>query len=682
MSHARFRVIASFIFAVLLLLPLSVAARAMEFSDLLKIKRIDSPVVSPDGKLVAFAVKNYNPETLVSWTDICLVGSDGGEVKTLTKVTSANDNPIFTPDSKYLLFASRRTGTRQFFKRSLTGGTEVVQLTNFPGGVSGGKISSDGRYLLFYASTFVDSGSVVGYDPLGSSQPNARIIDKLLFRHWDHWRNGRYDHVYIKDLRTDSEPVDLTPGQVDSPPVSLGSRSDYAMDKSGKYVYYVANRDPVIAISTNNDIWRVPATGGTFEKITSSLANDNQIKFSPDGKYMAYRAMARPGFEADRYCLMLREMLNGETVNLSDALDRSVGQIIWSPDGKYLYFQAEDEGYLHLYRVKAGMTKGGEIEKIWDAGNISDISITPDGKRIIALMDSFNKPAEIVSIPVKAGSGKIKHLTDFNSEIISEIDFEEAEEFTFKAEDGVDVHGFLIPPPGYGPSKKYPFVYLIHGGPQGAWINEFHYRWNPQMWASWGYVVAMVNPRGSTGYGQKFTDQISGDWGGKCYRDLMLGVDYLLENYDFIDQDRMGAAGASFGGYMVHWIEGHNKRFKTLVCHDGVYNLESMYGSTEELWFPEWELGGPPWVNPTLYRKFSPHLFVENFSTPMLIIHGELDFRVPPEQAFAAYTSLQRVGLESRLLYFPGEGHWVQDPANLRLWHETIRDWLDRYLKD
>ena len=682
MYNARIRRFIVFSLAAIILFPLSVVARTMEFSDLLKVNRIGDPTLSPDGRLVAFTVKKYNPETLVSWTDICLVGSDGGEVKVLTKVTSANDSPVFTPDGKYLLFASKRTGTRQFFKRSLEGGAEVVQLTNFPGGVSGGKLSPDGRYLLFDATVLVDSASVVGYDPLGGAPPKARIIDKLMYRHWDHWTNGCYDHVFIKDLTTDSTPLDLTPGQVDSPPISLGSSCDYAVDKSGEYVYYVANRDPVIAVSTNNDIWRVPVGGGAFEKLTTSQANDNQIRFSPDGKYLAYRAMARPGFEADRQCLMLRELESGMTVNLSADLDRSVEQIIWSPDGKYLYFQAEDMGYLHLFRVKAEVTGGAAIEKVWDGASISDISLTPDGKRIIALLDSFNKPAEIVSIPAVSGKGELKYLTDMNSTVLADVELEDAEEFTFKADDGVDVHGFLIRPPGFDPAKKYPFVYLIHGGPQGAWINDFHYRWNPQMWASWGYVVAMVNPRGSTGYGQKFTDQISGDWGGKCYRDLMLGVDYLLANHDFIDPDRMGAAGASFGGYMVHWIEGHTDRFKTLVCHDGVFNLESMYGSTEELWFPEWELGGTPWENPTLYRQFSPHLFVENFSTPMLIIHGELDFRVPPEQAFAAFTSLQRVGVESRMLYFPNEGHWVLNAAALRLWHETIRDWLDKYLKN
>jgi dipeptidyl aminopeptidase/acylaminoacyl peptidase len=329
--------------------------------------------------------------------------------------------------------------------------------------------------------------------------------------------------------------------------------------------------------------------------------------------------------------------------------------------------------------VNTSWNKKREIIRLTDGKSYGSIRITPDGKTLIALREAFHEPAEIVALSADGKSERC--LTRLNEPVFSSVEMHPAESFRFPAEDGVMVHGFLIRPPGFDPREKYPLVYLIHGGPQGAWTEEFHYRWSAQIWASWGYVVVLVNPRGSTGYGQRFTDEITGDWGGKCFRDLMRGLDYLTETYGFIDPDRLAAAGASFGGYMINWINGHTDRFKTLVCHAGVFNNESMYAATEELWFPEWEFSGTPWENPTLHRLWSPHRYAENFKTPTLVIHGQLDFRVPVEQGLMAYTTLQRKGIDSKLLYFPDEGHWVGDARNSRLWHETIRDWLDSYLK-
>ena len=652
--------------------------RPLEFDDLLRAHRLSEPAVSPDGRWVAFVRTTHDTETFDSWSDICLVPLAGGEPRILTTAKTVNSRPMFTPEGNSLVFASSRSGSRQFYLLPLSGGGEAVQLTCQPGGTSGGRLSPDGRYLLYHADVLVDSASVVGYREPGKA-PRARIIDELLYRHWDHWRNGEYKHVFVTRIGSEDPPLDVTPGKVDVPPISLGSLRDYAASRDSRYLYYTANRDPVVTISTNNDIWRVTLRGDSLLQITGNPANDNLIALAPRGNLMAYRAMERARFESDRYCLWLKDLDTGEARNLTEKLDRSVSEVVWAPNGKYIYFTAEDEGKVSIFRVAAGFRGEIPVQRLTDKCTFSGLGITPDGKTLVALRESFTRPAELVALSAN-GEGPVRELTGLNASLLSAIEMHEAESFYFEAEDGARVHGYLIRPPGFDPAKKYPLIYLIHGGPQGAWTDEFHYRWNAQMFASWGYVTVLVNPRGSTGYGQEFTDRITGDWGGKCYRDLMRGLDYVLENYDFIDPERTGAAGASFGGYMVNWIEGHAERFKCLVNHDGVFNLESKYGSTEELWFPEWEFGGTPWENPTLYRLWSPHRYAANFKTPMLIVHGEKDYRVPPEQGLMAFTTLQRMGIESRLLYFPDEGHWVLDPRNSRLWHDTIHKWFDRFL--
>ncbi|MBW7998141.1 MAG: S9 family peptidase [Candidatus Glassbacteria bacterium] len=668
-----------FFICVLLSVPSAAnSARPLEFSDLLRINRISSPAVSPDGKRVAFVSTTFEPYTYKSKSDIYLVPLTGGEPHALTTNGRGNGRPMFTPDGGALIFASSRSGSRQFYRLPLERAGEAEQITSFGSGAMGGALSPDGEHLLFHSRILVDSSAVVyEQDP---DKPRARIIDNLLFRHWDRWRNGGYSHLFVQKIGTGEAPVDLTPGRVDCPPVSLGSRMDYAVGAESKHVYYVANRDPMTAKSTNNDLWRVDIDGGGLAKLTANPADDNMTLISPDGRYLAYRAMARAGFESDRQVLWLRDLQSGRAVNLTGELDRSVGEVIWDPGGRYLYFTATDEGKESIYRVNAGFGDGSRVvEKLTNSRSFSALGITPDGRTLVALRKSFHEPAELVAM--NADGTAARNLTSLNDPLLAELDMRVAESFRFPAEDGVPVHGFLIRPPGFDAGKIYPLVYLIHGGPQGAWTEEFHYRWNAQMWASWGYVIVMVNPRGSTGYGQQFTDQISGDWGGKCYRDLMRGLDYVLANYDFIDPERLGAAGASFGGYMINWINGHTERFDVLVNHDGVYNLESEYGSTEELWFPEWEFAGTPWDNPTLYRLWSPHRHAAKFSTPELIIHGEQDFRVPPEQGLMPFTTLKRMGIDTRLLYFPNEGHWVQEAKNSELWHNVIREWLDKYLK-
>ena len=651
--------------------------RPLEFNDLLRARRISEPAVSPDGRWVAFVVTTYDTLSCERSSDIYLIPLAGGSPRPLTTGGKGNSRPIFTPDGNSLLFASQRGGTRQFYLLPLEGG-EALQLTNQPGGTEGGALSPDGKYLLYSSEVLLDSASVVqGKDP--GSAPRARLLDRLLFRHWDTWRNGKYSHLFVQRLQSDEPPLDLTPGAVDCPPLSLGSRADYAAGKDSRYVYYAANRDPMPAVGTNNDLWRVDIGGGHLTQLTNNPADDCMALVSPDGRYLAYLAMERAGFESDRTCLWLRDLESGEAVNLTGQLDLPANEAVWAPDGDRIFFIAEDGGKNSVFQVNAGFKDKREVKRLTSGKTFSSLAVAPNGRTLVALRTSFHEPAELVAL---APDGSLqRNLTLLNDDLRAAVDMRPAESFHFPAEDSVEVYGFLIRPPAFDPQKKYPLVYLIHGGPQGSWIDEFHYRWNAEIWAAWGYVVVLVNPRGSTGYGQRFTDQISGDWGGKCYRDLLRGLDYVLEHYDFIDRERLGAAGASFGGYMVNWINGHTDRFKVLVCHDGVYNAESMYSSTEELWFPEWEFGGTPWDNPTLYRTWSPHLFAKNFKTPELIIHGEQDFRVPAEQGFMAFTTLQRLGIDSKLLYFPDEGHWVLDAKNSRLWHQTIREWLAKYLQ-
>ncbi|MGE5439968.1 MAG: S9 family peptidase, partial [Bacteroidota bacterium] len=413
-----------------------------------------------------------------------------------------------------------------------------------------------------------------------------------------------------------------------------------------------------------------------YTKISLSRGNDNGPAYSPDGRYIAYCSMERAGFEADRQRLMLYDRKTGQTKDMTQGFDRSVGDLTWSPDSKVIYFDAANEIYNSVYKLDLA---SGKIDMILKEHINNLISVSPDGKTIFFKQQRTNLPTEIFSM--SSDGSNVKQLTFSNTELLSKLEMNPVETVWYEGDGNAKVQAIIVKPPFFDPNKKYPMMFLIHGGPQGHWEDDFHYRWNLQMFAAQGYVVVAPNPRGSTGYGQKFTDEISGDWGGKPYVDLMNGYDYVINKFSFIDKKNTFAAGASYGGYMINWIEGHTDRFNALVCHDGVFNLESMYGTTEELWFPEWENLGKPWTNRDLYRKYSPHQYVQNFKTPMLVVHGGHDFRVPEEQAFQLFTSLQRSGIESEFLYFPAETHFVTKPQNARLWWNTVFDWFNKHYK-
>jgi dipeptidyl aminopeptidase/acylaminoacyl peptidase len=527
---------------------------------------------------------------------------------------------------------------------------------------------------------------------MSKSLVKAKIINSLLFRVWNYWKDGKRSHVFVVPV-TGGTAKDLMQGDdYDCPPVDLGASTiDYVFSPDGKEVCITMNTDPMVAISTNNDLFILPVTGGEKKRITTNKANDNQPVYSPDGKYIAYRAMARPMFEADQYDLMLYDRKTGTAVNITEKFDRSIGEVIWSSDSKNLYFIAEDMGYEPTYQISLKTGKKGELigeepKKVFDKSFNSKIKITPDGKTLLFLREKTNMPREVFSFDLTAKdvTKSLKQISNVNTVKIAELEMNSLEEFWFEGAGGTKVHGFILKPPKFDATKKYPMLYLIHGGPQGAWGDDFHYRWNLQMFASPGYVVVAVNPRGSTGYGQQFTDEITGDWGGKVYEDLMKGVDYVLANYNFIDKDKLAAAGASYGGYMINWIAGHTDRFKCLVSHAGVYDLNTDYLATEELWFAEWEFKGTPWENPELYKKMAPSTYAGNFGkfrTPTLVIHGELDFRVPVTEGIQMFTALQRQGVPSKLIYFPDEGHHILKPQNSELWYNSVLDWFKQWLK-
>jgi dipeptidyl aminopeptidase/acylaminoacyl peptidase len=678
MSRAQ-RLFAGALLLVFITASVAVGAgkRAITVEDMWAMKRIGSLALSPDGKWIAFSLTEYSMEQNRGRTDIFLVSTRTGELRQLTTYSGYDGHPVWMPDGERIAFVSTRDGSPQIYLLDLRGG-EARKLTDLPTGVQSFVVSPDGKYFLVQTEVYPEAKTLEESARMDrkrkESKVKARIITRLLYRHWNRWLEGKRRHVYL--VAADGSVIrDVTPGDFDTPPISLGSGHDFTFSPDGKEIAFVRNEDPVVAISTNNDIFVVPVAGGERKKITESRANDNQPVYSPDGRYIAYHAMARPGFEADQYDLMLYDRKTGSIRNLTEQFDRDVDEIVWSPDSRFIYFNSRNEGRRSVFRIRI---RDGKIEELIHDHINTSLAVSPDGRSLYFRRQCSTMPYEIFVFDLK--KKKERQLTFVNRERLAQLQMNHVEDFWFESFDGRKVHGFLLKPPFFEPGKKYPMVYLIHGGPQGMWSDDFHYRWNSQMFASPGYIVAMVNFRGSKGYGQWFCDQVSKDWGGGPYKDLMAGLDYLYRTYDFIDTTRVAAAGASYGGFMINWIAGHTDRFRCLVSHDGVAEQVSMYGATEELWFPEWEFGGTPYENPELYDRFSPVRYAKNFKTPMLLIHGEQDFRVPYTQGLQMFTALQRMGVPSKLLYFPDEDHFVTKPQNARLWWNTVLGWIAEWI--
>ena len=651
---------------------------AITFDDLVGFGRISDPQISPDGKTVAFVVTVQLKKENKSTSSIYLANVSGGDDRQLTDAKDVSNSPRWMPDGKYIAFISTRDSTSQIWTISAYGGM-AKKISRIATEATGLVVSPDGKWYAFISDVYPDcmdeDCNAKRLEAAATSKVKAKIFTTLPYRVWNMWKDGKRSHLFIM-ASNGGKALDVTPGEYDTPPIDLGGNWDYAFSPDSREIAFTRNPDSLIAVSTNNEIYIVPVTGGTPKNISNNPASDSQPLYSPDGKYIAYRMMMRAGFEADRRQLVLYERASGKLVNLTETFDYSVDDVAWSPDSKSIFFNVEDKGTVSIFKVTINDKK---ITAILDKGFNTSLRITPDGKTMVMTKESVKIPTELFRIDVDGKN--LKQITFINSKKVSQLEMNSLENFWFLGSEGTRVHGFILKPPFFSANKKYPLVFLVHGGPQGQWGDEFHYRWNAQMFASRGYVVIMINPRGSTGYGQQFTDEISKDWGGKVYEDLMNGLDYLLKTCSFIDGNRMAAAGASYGGYMMNWILGHTDRFRCIVSHDGVFNPASAYGTTEELWFDEWEFGGTPYKNPELYKKWSPMEYVKNFKTPTLVIHGQQDYRLDVSEGFQLFTALQRQGVKSKMLYFPDEFHFVTKPQNSELWYKTVLDWIDENTK-
>ena len=664
----------------------STAKRPFTFEDMMALKRIGDPQVSPDGRWVIFSAVHVNLDENTRKPHLWIVPAAGGESRQLTTGPAGENRGRFSPDGKSILYTSAAVGGSQIWvaafdsqSGTLTG--EARQLTSLSSEADGALWSPDGKNVLFVSEVYPDCKDDACNknrdEALTKSPVKAKIFTHLFYRHWSSYTRFKRSHLFVVPAGG-GPPVDITPGDHDVPPFSLGGQDLYAISPDGQEVAFTSNIDEVEATSTNNDVFVVPMTGGTPKKISSSPGSDSTPLYSADGRYIAYRSQARAGYESDRFRLFLYDRKNGAISDLTRNFDRWVDAFTWAPDSQAIYFASQDHGTAPLWRVAVN---GGEPQTIV-AGFNDEPTVSPDGHTIFFSRMSIAAPNEIykVSIP-SSGTGEAQQLSHVNDRVLSAIEMTPLESFEFTGANKTKVQGFLLKPPDFNAANKYPMKFLIHGGPQGAWGDDWSYRWNPELFAANGYVVVMINPRGSTGYGQKFIDDINGDWGGKPYVDLMRGLDYVERTYPFIDKDRKCALGASYGGYMINWLLGHTNRFKCLVSHDGMFNDVSAFGTTEELWFNLWEFKGTPWTNPTTYKKWSPNLSAPKFKTPTLVVHGQLDYRLDVSEGLQLFTTLQLLKVPSKMLYFPDEGHWVLKPQNSRLWYKTVNDWVDQWLK-
>jgi dipeptidyl aminopeptidase/acylaminoacyl peptidase len=654
--------------------------KPFDVNALLELKRIGDPQISPDGKLVAFTVQTVDVAANKKPVQVWIVPLEGGAPRQITQDGESNQRPRWSPDSRRIAYLSDRGGSSQIWMMD-PDGRNAVQVTNLSTEADGHLFSPDGKNLVFTSAVYPECGAddacnKKNLDAEKASKVKARIYTELLYRHWNTWQGKRRSHLLVIPV-AGGTVRDLTPGQRDVPPFSLGGADDYDISPNGQEVCYSMNADPVPAASTDSDLYVVSIAGGQPLKITLTMGADSNPRYSPDGKYIAWRAQQRAGYESDRWRLMTLERSTGKVVNLTESLDRWVNSFTWSPDSSRLFFTMNDRGRQAIQVMP--LTGGAAGRVVSGDSELDDMQLTRNGRTMVYTQQSGISPVEIFR--ASSSGGEAVALTHLNDQTLADHQLTQLEEFWVDGAEGAKVHSFMIRPPDFTPGRKYPVLMLIHGGPQGFWGHAWTYRWNAQVFAAAGYVVVMPNPRGSSGYGQKFIDEINNDWGGRAFDDIMAVADHIVSDVPFADASRMTAAGGSYGGYMIDWILGHTQRFKALISHDGVYNLTSEFGATEELWFPMWEYGGTPWDKPENYAKWSPNNFAQEFHTPTLVIHGEQDFRVPLNQGLELFTALQLQKVPSKLLLFPDEGHWVLKPQNSVLWYKTFIDWMDSWVK-
>jgi len=653
----------------------------LTFSDLIKLHRINGATISKDGSWAAYAAATPDLEANRNVSNVWIVNtSDGNPIQ--VSQGGRDSSPAWSPDGKTLAFLSARDGTSQVYLLSMEGG-EAKKLTQLSTGADLFHWSPDGRMIAFTSSVYPDCAddacNAKRDEEKEKSKVKARLYDHLLYRHWDHWSEGKRSHLFVIPVGGSSTARDLTPGaNYDVPPEERSGPGDFNFSPDSKEICYTAVTDKVEAISTNADLFTVPVTGGESKRITTQPGFDGNPVYSPDGRFIAYHAQLTPEYESDRWRVMLYDRQSGKIENLSENFDRSAMDLAWSPDSKTIYFDAENETLQPVYAMEA---RGGATpKKVLDGFN-AEFAFSGDGKTLLTARSSLTMPTELF---LCAGDGTgLKQLTHANDEILRHVAMNEPEKFWFAGAEDSKVQAMLVRPPNFDASQKYPMLELLHGGPQTMWSDDWGYRWNPEVFAGAGYVILMINRRGSTGYGQKFTDEITNDWGGKAYVDIMKGTDAALAKFPFIDSSRVAAAGASYGGYMADWLATHTGRFKAIISHAGVYDKVSMY-ATEELWFEEHDMQGTPWTAAENYKKWAPSTYAAElgkYKTPTLVITGERDYRVPYTQSLEFFSALQRQGVPSELLVFPDEGHWILKPQNAQLWYKTFLDFLAKYVK-
>ncbi len=663
-----------------------VDARPFSYEDLISLNRVSDPQVSPDGRHVAYAVRATDLANNRGVVSIWLADLNGSAEPRRLAISDGGASHARWSSDGHLYFISSRSGRAQVW-RSSAAGTDPVQVTDLPVGVQTFRISPDGRRIAVGLAVFPDCETLdctTERDTAQAARPTSgQVYDQLFVRHWDVWKDGKRNHVFVQSIGADGratgEPQWATRGfDGDVPSRPFGGEEDFIFTPDSQGIVFsgreAGRTEPW---STNFDLFLQPLSGGERQNLTAdNPARDAGPAFSPDGRYLAYRAMSRPGFESDRYRIMVRDMRTGAVREVAADWDRSAGALRWSRDGRQLFVTAQDVGQTRLFSIDVS---NGQVVPITGPGQVSGFDLTPSG--FVFAHDQLDRPADLF-VKTYRGREMPRQITSHNAAELAGVEFGEYEQFTFSGWNGGTVHGYVVRPANYVEGQRYPVAFLIHGGPQGSFGNFFHYRWNAQTYAGRGYAVVMIDFHGSTGYGQAFTDAISGHWADRPLEDLQRGWAHALSTYDFLDGDRACALGASYGGYMVNWIAGNwGEPWRCLVNHDGVFDTRFMGYSTEELWFTEWEFGGTPWENPEGYERFNPVNHVGNWTTPMLVIQGGLDFRVPTDQSIGAFTALQRRGIESRFLYFPDENHWVLRPQNSLQWHGEVMGWLDRYLQ-
>ncbi|MBI3450034.1 MAG: S9 family peptidase [Acidobacteria bacterium] len=671
------------------------AAETHPFSvrDMVAMERLGDPKPSPDGRWAVYTKRVWDEAANKNSTSLWLAALDGSSVRHLTSAPHVTDSsPTWSPDSRSIAFTSTRGGSSQIWSIAIDGG-EATPIAALPVDVDNLAWSPDGSRIAFTADVYPDCPDLACTakrdDEKAASPVKARTFTHLMIRHWDTWFDGKRGHIFTLPLRplmppaAAGAPVDLLQGlDFDAPTKPFGGAEEFAWSPDGKEIAFTSNMSSNPGWSTDSNIYTVAATGGPLTCVTKeNAATDTAPAYAPDGSSIAYLAMQRPGYEADRQRVVLYDRRDGKRRVLTEGWDRSAGSLAWAPGGKALLVTATDTARQRVFSIDPATSKITTIVADHYNSGVAPVMASggPGAGRIVFAQDSLTSPAEIFT--ARLDGTDLRRLTHANDDRLASARLSAGEEFWFAGAGGTKVHGWIFRPVDFKEGSKYPLAFLIHGGPQGSWEDHFHYRWNPEAYAGAGYATVAIDPRGSTGYGQAFTDGINGDWGGKPYDDLMKGLDHVLASYAWVDGTRMGAAGASYGGYMVNWIAGHTDRFKCLVSHDGAMDEYASYYATEELWFPEWEYMGTPYEHPELYEKWSPDRYVSNWKTPMLVVHSAKDYRLPETEGFSAFTALQRRGIPSMFLYFPDENHWVLKAKNSILWHETVIGWLDRWLK-